>query len=318
MKISCPTQVPDLAIELLTPFAKNLTLGDQLRPSEEEVLELTQGSDAIYSLLTAPITRKVIEASPQLKVISNMAVGYDNIDLEAAKEHRVIVCNTPGVLTQSTADFTLALLLSLARHLVPADRWIREGAFKGWDPSLFNGVELEGKTLGIIGMGRIGRAVAQRADAFGLKICFAQRGSTKEFPLASGRIAKPLPLEKLLPQSDILSLHCPATPQTHHLLDRKALSLLPPHCLVINTARGTIIDEEALAERLSQKALAGAALDVFEKEPEIHPQLLKLPNVLLAPHLGSSTHTTRRKMAQLACENLIAVLQKKEPQARVL
>jgi glyoxylate reductase len=260
------------------------------------------GKDAVVCMFTEQMDRGVIEAGDRLKVIANIAVGYNNIDVAYARSRGVLVTNTPDVLTESVADFTLALILDVTRRLAEGDRLVRRGEWKGWAFDFMLGSELRGKQLGLIGVGRIGRAVAVRATAFGVKVAYTSR---REIEFAG---AQPLSFDRLLNTSDIVSLHVPLTPDTRHLIDRKALARMKRSAYLINTSRGPVVDEEALAWALRERLIAGAALDVYEQEPVVHADLLGLENVLLAPHLGSGTTETRTAMADLAVSNVIAVL----------
>jgi glyoxylate reductase len=276
----------------------------------DELIAGVAGADALLCMLTDRVDAEVLDAGP-LKVVSNVAVGVDNIDLEAARARGVRVTNTPGVLTDATADLAMALLLAVARRIPEGDAMVRRGDFVGWGPLVMVGGDLSGRTLGIVGPGRIGTAVARRARAFGMEILIAAH---REHP----ELGKPVPVEELLERSDYVSLHCPLTPQTQHLLDARRLALMKPTAYLINTARGPVVDEEALVRALRSGALAGAGLDVFEREPEVHPGLLELDNVVLAPHSGSATHRTRDTMARMAAADLVAVLAGREPQHGVV
>ena len=261
-------------------------------------------------VLTDPVNADVLAAAPDLKVVANIAVGYDNINVAAAHARHIVVTNTPDVLTQSTAEFTWALILAVTRRLVEGERLVRRGGWKGWALDFMLGMELGGKQLGIIGRGRIGRAVAARATAFGMSAVFMAR---------EGRPALGLPemsLDELLVSSDVISIHTPLTPSTRHLIDKRALARMKRSAYLVNTARGPVVDEEALAWALNEHLIAGAALDVYEKEPEIFAGLLGLENVVLAPHLGSATRETRTAMADLAVSNVLAVLQAVPPDLR--
>jgi glyoxylate reductase len=268
------------------------------------------GADALVCLLTDKIDRETIDAAPQLKVIANVAVGYDNIDVAYARSRGIVVTNTPDVLTESVADFTWALILAITRRLSEAERLVRRGEWKGWGLGFMLGSELTGKQLGLIGLGRIGHAVAARAAAFGMRVVYTTRSLQSPVPSPQSLAPSPQPLsfDQLLNTSDVVSLHVPLTPETRHLIDKKALTRMKRSAYLINTARGPIVDEEALAWALREHLLAGAALDVYENEPAIHPDLLALENVLLVPHLGSATTETRTAMADLAVENVLAVL----------
>ena len=266
----------------------------------DELVARVAGKQALICLLTDRIDRSVIEAGRDLKVIANIAVGYNNIDLPAARGRGIVVTNTPDVLTESSADFTWALILGITRRVSEGERLVRRGEWKGWALDFMLGAELRGKQLGIVGFGRIGRAVAARAEVFGMRV------------VHNGR-ADGMPLDRLLSTSDVVSLHCPLTPDTFHLIDQAALARMKRSAYLINTSRGPVVDEAALAWALRERIISGAALDVYEHEPAISPELLKLENVLLAPHLASATVETRTAMADLAVRNAIAVLNGETP-----
>ncbi len=270
-----------------------------------------QDADGLLCLLTDRIDRSLMERASNLKVISNYAVGYDNIDVDAATEHGILVTNTPGVLTRATAELTWALLLSTVRRVVEADQFVREDRYRGWSPTLFRGLELGGKTLGIFGAGRIGQAVGRKAGAFDMSICYCSRSRKKEFEQETG--ATYMEQDQLLSGSDVLTLHCPSTPETRGLLDEQALRKMKEGAYLINTARGDVVDESALVTLLEEGHLAGAGLDVFEEEPDVHPGLVELDNVVLLPHIGSATHRTRDRMADMAAKNLLAGVRGEKP-----
>jgi len=271
----------------------DLYTGDGPIP-REELLRRVEGKDALISMLTDKIDGELVDrGKPSLKVIATVAVGYDNIDVPAVRSRGVAVTHTPDVLTEATAEFAWALILGIARRVGEADRVVRTGRWKTWSLDFMLGTELRGKQLGIIGAGRIGRAVAAKAPAFGMKAVFAKHDMS---------------LDELLVTSDVISIHSAATPENRHLINRKTLIRMKRSAILVNTARGSLIDEEALVWALDERLLAGAALDVFEREPDVHPGLLKHENVLLAPHLGSATRETRTAMADLAARNVIAVL----------
>jgi glyoxylate reductase len=259
-------------------------------------------TDALICLLTDTIDRRVIDAAPKLKVIANVAVGYNNIDVAYARSRGIVVTNTPDVLTESVADFTWAMILAITRRLAEGERLLRQGAWKGWALDFMLGMELKGKQLGLVGFGRIGRAVAARAPAFGLRVAYTAPED------AHDPSAEFVSFDRLLVGSDVISLHVPLTDATRHLIDKRALTRMKRSAYLINTSRGPVVDEEALAWALREHLLAGAALDVYEHEPRVHPDLLALDNVLLVPHLGSATRETRTAMADLAADNAIAVL----------
>ena len=262
--------------------------------ASDELKRRVAGKQALICLLTDRIDGAVVDAGlPDLKIVANIAVGHDNIDVPAVKSRGVLVTNTPDVLTEATAELTWGLILALARRIAEGDRLIRRGGWRGWALDFMLGMELRGKQLGIIGRGRIGRAVAAKASAFGMTAVFAKHDMS---------------LDELLVSSDVVSIHTPATPETRHLIDRRTLARMKRSALLVNTARGSIVDEAALVWALQERLIAGAALDVFDKEPSVHPGLLPLENVVLAPHLGSATRETRTAMADLAVRNVLAVL----------
>jgi glyoxylate reductase len=272
-----------------------------------ELVGRIAGKQALVSMITDSVNREVIEAGTSLKVIANAAVGYNNIDVAAARERGIIVTNTPGVLTDATADLTWALILGITRRISEGERLIRRGAWKGWTFDFMLGAELRGKQLGIVGYGGIGRAVALRGRAFGMRIAYTSR-TPKDDPNT-----EPMPLDRLLATSDVVSLHCPLTQETRHLIDQPALARMKRSAYLINTSRGPVVDEKALAWALRTHLIAGAGLDVFEDEPNVEPELLTLENVLLVPHLGSGTIETRTAMADLAARNVAAVLSGQQP-----
>ena len=265
------------------------------------------GKAAIVSMLTDFIDRRAIDAATDLKIIANVAVGHNNIDVAYARSCGIVVTNTPDVLTDAVADATWALILAVTRRISEGERLVRRGDWKGWAFDFLLGTDLKGKQLGLVGFGRIGRAVAAKAPAFGMRVAYASRHA-EEWPGA-----EPMSLDRLLNTSDIVSLHVPLTSETHLLIDRRAVARMKRSAYLVNTARGAIVDEAALAWALRQGLIAGAGLDVYEHEPTIHPDLLSLENVLLAPHLGSGTIETRTAMANLAVENVLAVLSGRPP-----
>jgi len=277
----------------------------------DELAAFAAGADALICLLADKVDQRFFAACPEVRVVAVYAVGVNNVDLAAAAQAGVWVTNTPDVLTEATADLAMALLLAVTRRVVEGDRFVREGRFTGWRPDLLLGAGLAGKKLGIVGFGRIGQAVARRALAFGLAVLYHSRRRHPEGELAGVQFVPEL--EALLPQVDILSLHCPLTPQTYHLLDRRRLSLLKRGAFLVNVARGEVVEEAALVELLAAGHLAGAGLDVYEHEPQVHPGLLPLANVVLLPHLGSATRQTREAMASLVVDNVLAVLAGKPP-----
>jgi glyoxylate reductase len=291
--------------------AVDLYTGEAAIP-HDELRARVADKHALVCLLTDRVDRSIIDAAPRLKVIANVAVGHNNIDVPYARERGIVVTNTPDVLTESVADFTWAMILAITRRLAEGERLARSGRWKGWSLDLLLGAELRGKQLGLVGLGRISRAVAVRAPAFGMRVAHTSR---REAAVAG---AEAMSLDRLLVTSDVVSLHVPLTPETTHLIDRKALARMKRSAYLVNTSRGPVIDEAALAWALQQHLLAGAALDVYEHEPAIHPDLLQLENVLLVPHLGSATTETRTAMADLAAENVRAVLAGRPPLTPVL
>ena len=267
-------------------------------------------ADAIVCLLTDRIDRDVIDAAAKLRVVANVAVGYNNIDVPYARSRGIAVTNTPDVLTESVADFTWAMILAITRRISEGERLVRSGRWKGWALDLMLGSELRGKQLGLVGVGRIGRAVAARAPAFGMRVAYAQRPTSREIDLPN---ADRMSIDRVLNTSDVVSLHVPLTDETRHLIDKRALARMKRSAYLISTSRGPVVDEEALSWALQQHLIAGAALDVYEEEPKIHPGLLSLDNALLLPHLGSATTETRTAMADLAVDNALAVLAGRAP-----
>ena len=260
---------------------------------EDELRRRIADKQALICLLTETVSAATLAAAPNLKIVANIAVGYDNIDVAAARARGIVVTNTPDVLTEATAEFTWTLILAAARRLGEGERLLRRGEWRGWALDFMLGTELRGKQLGIIGRGRIGRAVAAKAPAFGMKAVFAKHD---------------LSIDELLVTSDVISLHVPGGEDTRHLIDRKRLARMKRSAILINTSRGSVVDEEALAWAMKEHLIAAAALDVYEKEPEVYQPLLAMENVVLAPHLGSATRETRTAMADLAVENVLAVL----------
>jgi glyoxylate reductase len=272
----------------------------------DELKRRLADKQGLIAVVTDRITADVLDAAPGLRVVANIAVGYDNIDVAAAKARGVVVTNTPDVLTEAVAELTWGLIFSVTRRIAEGDRLVRRGAWKGWALDFMLGTELGGKQLGIIGRGRIGRAVAAKAPAFGMHVMFAARGTGKRAP-------DEVSLDELLVSSDVISIHTPMTSGNRHLIDRKALARMKRSAFLVNTARGPIVDEEGLAWALKERLIAGAALDVYEREPEVVSALMDLESVVLAPHLGSATRETRTAMAVLAVRNVVAVLDGKPP-----
>jgi glyoxylate reductase len=297
-------RIPSSALETLEAACDvDRNDGNQLTPPE--LMARLRDKSGIVCLMNDAITADVMDAAPKLRVVANVAVGYNNVDVAAARARGIVVTNTPDVLTEATADLTWALIMDITRRVSEGDRLVRGGRWKGWALDFMLGNELSGKTLGIIGYGRIGRAVAARAVPFGLRVIH----SDVQAAPGSGAI----PMDRLLATADIVSIHCPLTPETHHLINQAALARMKRSAYLINTSRGSVVEEAALAWALKNRIISGAALDVYEDEPTVHPDLLTLENVVLAPHLGSATIETRTAMADLAVRNAIAVLTGQAP-----
>ncbi|MBI3493874.1 MAG: D-glycerate dehydrogenase [Acidobacteria bacterium] len=317
MNVLVTRKLPSSVLDRLRAVANvDLYAGDAAIPPDELRARVAD-KHALVCLLTDTIDRDVIDAAPSLKVIANVAVGYNNIDVAHAHARGVIVTNTPDVLTESVADFTWALILAITRRLSEGERLLRRGEWKGWARDFMLGTELTGKQLGRVGLGRIARAVAARAPAFGMRVAYTSRRDTPGDGGPRSQVVLPhaesMSLDRLLNTSDVVSLHVPLTPDTRHLIDKRTLARMKRSAYLINTARGPVVDEAALAWALQQHLLAGAALDVYENEPAIHPDLLGLENVLLVPHLASGTTETRTAMADLAVDNVMAVLGGRAP-----
>ncbi len=307
-KVLVTYKIPDAGLNMLREQGYILDVNEQSRYLEKtEIIQRIGDCDALVSLLSDKIDRDVIDAAPRLKVIANYAVGFNNIDVEYATQRGIFVTNTPDVLTPATADLTWALLMAISKRIVEADRFVREGRFTGWQPELFLGADVTGKTLGIIGAGRIGQAVGRRAAGFEMEILYHSRSPKPDFERQTG--AQKVTLETLLAQSDFVSLHCPLTDETYHLLDKTRLQRMKRGAILINTARGPIVDEQALIKLLRKGHLAGAGLDVYEREPFVPDELRNLPNVVLLPHIGSATTETRSEMARMVAQNVISVLE---------
>ncbi len=289
-----------------------ITLDSESPPAREDVLAAVRGCAGAITMLSDRVDEGFLEAAgPTLRVVANYAVGFDNIDLDACRRRGVRVTNTPGVLTEATADLTWALILAASRRVVEGDALVRSGRWTGWAPTLLRGLELCGATMGILGAGRIGTAVARRAAGFGMRILYTSthRNDTLERDLGAERVE----LDRLVRAADVLTLHVPMRPENHHLIGAAELAAMKPGAILINTARGAVIDEAALVEALAARRIAAAGLDVYENEPELAPGLAELSNVVVLPHLGSATHATRDRMARMAAENVVAVLAGRAP-----
>ena len=304
-KVFVTRVIPDKGLELIKDFCEVNLWESELPPSRDELMRRVQGVDGLLCLLTDKVDGEVMDAAgEQLKVISNFAVGYDNIDVNAATARKLPVGNTPDVLTDATADFAFTLMLSAGRRVLEGDRYVRAGKWQTWGPMLLLGTEMRGSTLGLVGFGRIGKAMARRAVGFDMRVIYYDPSETRQDPDVK---ATRVDFETLLEESDFISLHTPLTPDTHHLIDSEALSMMKPSAVLVNTSRGAVVDMDALYEALKFKRIFAAGLDVTEPEPlpADHP-LLTLDNIVVVPHIASKT--ARDKMAWLAAKNLIAGL----------
>lgn len=305
--------IPGPAAEMIEQAGHELTVNpNDVLYSAEELIENVKGYEGILTQLGDLMSEAVIEAAgEQLKVISNFAVGFNNIDVGAATARGVRVANTPGVLTEATADIAWALLMGVGRRLAEGDQMVRSGGFDGWTPTMLLGTEIVGKTLLIVGAGRIGYAVGKRAKAWDMRILYVARSQHADFEEELG--AERVALEAGLGEADFVSLHTPLTPETHHLINAERLGMMKKGAYLINTARGAVVDEKALITALNEGAIAGAGLDVYENEPALEPGLSDCRNTMLLPHLGSATVETRDKMSEIAATNLLRVLEGKDP-----
>ncbi len=314
MKVLVTREIPAAGLRPLEGF--DVTVLSERPPERGELLEAVRGASGILATLTEKVDAELMDAAGEdVKVVANMAVGYDNVDLEAARERGVIVTNTPDVLDETTADTAFLLLLAAARRLGEGERIVRAGKWEAWGPKMLTGPDVGGKTLGIVGFGRIGQAVARRASGFGMEVVYATRSRKEDAENELG--ARYAELDELLQTSDFISLHVPLTEETTHLIGAGELEKMKPKSVLVNTSRGPVVDEEALADALAGGRIFAAGLDVYEEEPEVHPKLLELENVVLAPHIGSASIETRDRMATLAAENVSAVLRGEEPKTPV-
>jgi glyoxylate reductase len=306
-KVFVTRAIPEKGIEIIRDFCDVDLWMDELPPSRDELLQHVRGADGLLCLLTDRVDREVMdEAGPQLKVISNLAVGFDNIDVNAATDRKIPIGNTPDVLTDATADFAFALMMAVARRIPEAERYVREGKWKTWGPMALLGVDLPGSTLGLIGFGRIGKAMARRAAGFDMRVMYYDPSEKKADPDIK---ATRVDFETILKESDFLSLHTPLTPDTRHLINAETLSKMKPNAVLVNTSRGPVVDMDALYEALKEKRIFGAGLDVTEPEPlPLDSPLLILDNIIIVPHIASASKTTREKMSWMAAQNLIAGL----------
>lgn len=310
-KVLITRQLPGDAVEKLKEECDLLCDPPSDQMPRNQLLELIPEADALICLLSETIDREVISRAPKLKVISNYAVGYNNIDVAFATERKIYVTNTPDVLTEATADLAWALLLAAARRVVEGDEMVRQNRFTGWAPDLLLGLDVAYKTLGVVGLGRIGLAVARRAKGFGMRVLYWSKNRKEQWEEQFGLEYQPL--DTLLQTADFVSLNVALTRETHHLIGEKEFSLMKNTAILVNTARGPVVDEAALAAALREKKIWAAGLDVYENEPEVHPDLLKLDNVILAPHVGSGTIDTRAKMAEMVVSNVLMALKGQRP-----
>ena len=311
-KVFVSRTIPESGIKLLKKKCDVTISKKKAVLTKKELIAATRGKDALLCLLTDKIDADVMKASKTLKIVANYAVGFDNIDLAAANKLKIPVSNTPGVLTDAVADHAATLLLSITRRIAESDKFVRAGKYKGWEPLLMLGGELKGKTLGILGLGRIGSSLAQRmSKGFGMKILYYDIKRNRGFEKSLK--ANYASVNQLLRKSDYISLHVPLIPATKHLIGRKALKKMKKTSYLVNTSRGPVVDEKALAAALKKKQIAGAALDVFEKEPMIEPALAKLDNVVMTPHTASATFTARSEMSTIAAQNVLDVFSGKKP-----
>jgi glyoxylate reductase len=313
-KVLVTREIPDAGLRLLRDF--DVAVLAEGLPAREELLEAVHGAAGILSTVTESVDAELMDAAGEdLKVVANMAVGYDNIDLDAASERGIVVTNTPEVLNETTADTAFMLLLAAARRLGEAERLLRSGGWDAWGPMQLTGPDVWGKKLGVLGFGRIGQAVARRARGFDMEVLYHDQYRNEEAEQELG--ARNLDLDELLRTCDFISVHTPLTPETRHLIGQEELELMRPMAVLVNSSRGPVVDEAALADALEEGIIFAAGLDVYEEEPEVHPKLLGLENVVLAPHIGSASIETRDRMAELAAENLVAVLRGEEPKTPV-
>ncbi|MGA2910542.1 MAG: D-glycerate dehydrogenase [Candidatus Microgenomates bacterium] len=317
-KIFVTRKIPGDSLEKLKASGNEVTVSDVNRPlTAEELLAGIKGVDAVLSLLTDKIDGDVMDAAgPQLKIISNYAVGFDNVDTEAATKRGIIVCNTPSdEVNEAVAEHTWALILALARRIIESDEATRAGAYKGWEPDIFIGTTLLGKTLGIIGLGRIGSMVARRAQGYKMTLLYNKR---EPDPAAEAELGvKFVSLDELLKESDFVTLHVPLTDETRHMINKETLAKMKTGAFLVNTARGPVVDERDLVDAIRSGHLGGAALDVFDNEPNIAPELIEAPNVITTPHIASATWEARNKMGEQAVAAIINTLSGTKPQNMV-
>lgn len=308
---------PEPGFSIVREFAKKVIIGgDDLVISRGEFKRIVRDAQGLFAMMSGKIDGEILECAPGLKVLSLMTVGYDHVDLEYCKRRGIIVTNTGAALTETTADLVWALMMDVARRLSESERFLRAGKFIGWKPDLFLGKEVHGATLGIIGAGRIGQAVGRRASSFGMKILYAARSDKKAFERETG--ARRTGMQNLLQSADFVVCALPLSEETRHLISDAEFARMKHGAIIVNIGRGPTIDEEALVRALKSGLIFGAGLDVYEKEPAIHPDLLKMENVVLLPHIGSATAATRSRMSEIAAKNLVLALSGKRPLHRVI
>jgi glyoxylate reductase len=315
-KVFVTRKIPQKGLDMIAGEFDVTIWPSEYPPSKEEIIDNAYDCEGLITLLSDPIGADMISQLPRLKVIAQYAVGYDNINVEEATQRGIMVTNTPGVLTETTADLTWSLIMSTARRIVEADQYVRGGQWNvAWGPQLLLGSDIHGSTLGIIGMGRIGQAVARRAQGFNMRILYHSRSQNEEIESVSRLVgAESTDLETLLKESDIVSVHVPLTPKTHHMIGEKELRTMKREAILVNTSRGQVVDQDALYDVLSSGHLGGAGLDVFREEPiSKDSPLLELENVVLVPHIGSASRNTRATMATMCAENIIKALKGERP-----
>lgn len=302
--------IPQVGIDMIKPLANVILRKTDSVIPRKELLAGARNADILLPILTDTIDTELMDAAPRLKLIANYAAGFNNVDVDAATKRGIIVTNTPEVLTDTTAELAMTLMLAVARRVTETDPIMRAGKYPGWGPLMYLGHEVSGKTLGVIGMGHIGARIAEIAHhGFGMNILYDTHVKVRDVERTLG--ARKVTLTTLLKQSDFVTLHVPLLKETHHLIGKKELALMKPDAFLINTSRGPVVDEKALVEALKKKIIAGAALDVYEKEPAMAPGLAQLPNTVLVPHIGSATLEARGAMATLAAENIVAYIKKR-------
>jgi glyoxylate reductase len=316
MQILVTRNLPGHALDCLAKNAEYELWNEKYPIPEKALKKMIRGKDGLLCLLTDSVNASTMDAAGgTLKIIANYAVGFNNINIAAAKKRSIIVTNTPGVLTEATAELAWALLFAAARRISEADAYLKSGEWRGWDPSLMLGVDITGATLGIVGAGRIGTAVAMKSAGFNMNVVYTDETENEMIEKNLGAVR--LPLDELLRVSDFISLHVPLIPETKHLIGKRELSAMKPTAIIVNTSRGPVIDEAALADALDRGIIRGAGLDVYELEPAVHPELLKQKNAVLLPHIASATNSTREKMAYMAVDNIIAFIKGETPPNRV-